>query len=81
MQSWEAKLKAPYIERWNGNICVKANRIEEAIKYYNKALFGLKMIFDGNKERFMNNPHEAIEFVREIEIPVALNLAHCYNKK
>jgi tetratricopeptide (TPR) repeat protein len=81
MSTWETKIKAPYVERFNGNICVKRGDIENALKHYNKALFGLKMIFDGNKDRFMNNPQEAIEFVREIEIPVALNLAHCYNKK
>jgi tetratricopeptide (TPR) repeat protein len=81
MDSWENKLKAPYVERFNGNICVRNGEIDRAMKYYNKSLFGLKMIFDGNKDRFMNNPSEAVEFVRDIEIPVSLNLAHCYNKK
>lgn len=80
METWEWKLKAPYIERWNGNICVRKDDIQGALKYYNKSLFALKMIFDSNKERFMNNPSEACEFVRDIEIPVSLNLAHCYNK-
>ena len=80
MGSWESRIKAPYIERFNGNICVKQNEMNKAIKHYNKSLFALKMIFDGNKDRFLNNPSEAIEFVREIEIPCSLNLSHCYNK-
>jgi tetratricopeptide (TPR) repeat protein len=81
MSTWENKIRAPYVERFNGNICVKKGDIDGALKYYNKAMFALKMIFDGNKERFMANPSEAVAFVRDIEIPVSLNLAHCYNKK
>ena len=81
MASWENKIRAPYVERFNGNICVNRGDIDGALKYYNKAMFALKMIFDGNKERFMENPSEAVEFVRDIEVPVSLNLAHCYNKK
>ena len=80
MASWEDKLRVPYVERFNGNICVKRGDIKAALKHYSKALFGLKMIFDGDKDRFMNNPREAAGYVRDIEIPVCLNLAHCYIK-
>jgi len=45
----------PYIERFNGNLCVKAGDFERALKHYSKALMGLKMIFDGDKAAFINS--------------------------
>ena len=82
MRNFDDKLKVPYIERFNGNISVKNNNLEEAIKHYNKALMGMKFIFESDKEKFMNpsSREDAIKYIREIEIPCSLNLSHCYNK-
>ena len=80
MTEFKDKAKVPYIERFNGNIAFRKDDFKAACKHYSKALFGLKMIFDGDKQRFYDNPQEAVEFVRNIEVPVSLNLAHCYNK-
>lgn len=70
----------PYIERFNGNICVKKGEFRLALKYYSKALFGLKMIFDGDKNAFLESCTDAVKYIAEIEIPCCLNLAHCYLK-
>jgi hypothetical protein len=42
------KLRIPYIERYNGNICVKNQEFERAIGHYNKTLLSMKMLFQGN---------------------------------
>ena len=52
-----------------------------ALKHYSKALMGLKMIFDGDKEAFINSRGDAVRYIAEIEIPCCLNLAHCYLKQ
>ena len=46
------KLMVPYIEKMNGNICIKSvddddSKYRVAVSFYNKALLGLKMIFEG----------------------------------
>jgi hypothetical protein len=53
--TFQDKLLIPYIERYNGNICVRTNEYPMALKHYSKALMGLKMIFDGDKEAFINS--------------------------
>ena len=45
MKTSEQKLKVPYIERFNGNLCVTKGDFESAVMHYNKALVGLKMLF------------------------------------
>jgi hypothetical protein len=40
----------------------------------------MKMIFDGDRAAFLNSREEACKYIREIEIPTCLNLAHCYLK-
>lgn len=56
-QTPKDKLKIPYIERQNGNLCIKCMKPDDteeqikasyrvAISYYNKALLALKMIFE-----------------------------------
>lgn len=42
------KLRIPYIERYNGNICAKNQNFDEAIAHYNKALLAMKMLFTGH---------------------------------
>ena len=39
------KLRVPYIERFNGNVCVRNGKFVEAIGHYNKALLSMKMLF------------------------------------
>jgi len=39
------KLRIPYIERYNGNVCVKNGNYVQAIGHYNKALLSMKMLF------------------------------------
>ena len=82
MKTFGEKLMVPYIERFNGNVAVRRNDMELAVKHYNKALFGMKMIFESDKEKFLqpSTREEAVKYIREIEIPCCLNLAHCYNK-
>jgi hypothetical protein len=53
--TFQDKLLIPYIERFNGNLCVKTGDFERALKHYSKALMGLKMIFDGDKAAFINS--------------------------
>jgi hypothetical protein len=53
--TYQDKLKIPYIERYNGNIAVKNGEFNQALKHYSKALFGLKMIYDGDRDTFINN--------------------------
>ena len=78
--SYQDKLKIPYIERFNGNIAVKNGDFKLALKHYSKALFGLKMIYDGDRDTFINNRESAVKYIAEVEIPTCLNLAHCYLK-
>lgn len=70
----------PYIERFNGNICVKRQEWHGALRHYSKALFGLKQIFDGDRSAFIHSREDAVKYIAEIEIPCCLNLAHCYLK-
>lgn len=69
----------PYVERINGNICVKRGDFEKAVGHYNKALLSLKMLFESGEE-IVTQRDAAIKLIREIEIPTCLNLAHCFNK-
>lgn len=80
-ETFQDKLKIPYIERYNGNIAVREGDILKGLKHYSKALMGLKMIFDGNKNDFLNSREDAVKYIAEIEIPCCLNLAHCYLKQ
>lgn len=79
-ETFHDKLLVPYIERFNGNIAVQQQDYQLALKFYSKALFGLKMIFDGDKAAFINSRQDAVKYIAEIEIPCCLNLAHCYLK-
>lgn len=77
------KLRIPYIERYNGNICVRNQQFEQAIGHYNKTLLSMKMLFQGNSgtgEQFITDNEQAYKMVKDIETPTYLNLAHCYNK-
>ena len=74
------KVRVPYIERFNGNICVREGDYARAAAYYNKSLFALKCIFESQDEQLLNQADKAIQFVREIETPVSLNLALVYLK-
>ena len=79
----EDKLKVPYIERYNGNICVKNQNFEGAISHYNKALLSLKMLFQGNEgtgDMYVTDRDQAVKMLIDIETPAYLNLAHCYIK-
>lgn len=55
------------------------NNYEEAIKHYNKALFAMKMVFD-NEKNLIKDRDDSLKFIREIEIPICLNLGLCYLK-
>jgi hypothetical protein len=75
----EDKLKVPYIERYNGNICVKNQNFEGAISHYNKALLSLKMLFQGNEgtgDMYVTDRDQAVKMLIDIETPAYLNLAH-----
>ena len=50
MMTDEEKLRVPYIERMNGNLCVAKGDFEEAVKHYNKGLLSLRMLFEVEKE-------------------------------
>lgn len=45
MMSPNEKLLVPYIERYNGNLCVQAKDYERAVAHYNKSLLSLQMLF------------------------------------
>lgn len=46
----EEKLRVPLIEKQNGNLTFMKQDVGGAIKHYNKALFGIKMLFDAQKQ-------------------------------
>ena len=52
---------------------------EEAMKYYSKAFFAVKKLFD-NENNIIVDTETSVHFIREIEIPVCLNIWHCYLK-
>lgn len=70
----------PYIERFNGNLCVQKKQYEEAVKHYNKSLIALQMLFKMDKDPVITTEQQAIKFIKEIEVIVCVNLAHCYNQ-
>jgi len=50
MMSPDEKLNVPYIERFNGNLCVQAKEFEQAVAHYNKSLLSLQMLFKMDKD-------------------------------
>ena len=78
MMSPDDKLKVPYIERFNGNLCVKAKDFERAVAHYNKSLLSLQMLFKMDIDPVITTQEQAIKFIKEIEILVCVNLSHCY---
>ena len=80
MQTAEQKIKYLYVERFNGNLCVAGGDFERAVAHYNKAVLGLKMILSIEKDPIITSTQQAIKLVKEIDIIVCTNLAHCYNK-
>lgn len=36
------------------------------------------MIYDGDRDTFINNRESACKYIAEVEIPTCTNLAHCY---
>lgn len=75
----EDKLRVPYIEKQNGNLYAMQFKFENAINHYNKSLLALKMLFEGMNP-IITDQNTVIKVVKEVEIPVLLNLALCYNK-
>lgn len=69
----------PYIEKQNGNIYAKRKDFENAVMHYNKALFAMKMLFE-NEDNIIPDQETAVKYIREIEIPVCLNLSLSYLK-
>ncbi len=69
----------PYIEKQNGNIYATQHKFEDAIRHYNKSLFGMKMLFEQNNSPIQDQ-ETAVRYIQEIEIPSCLNLALCYLK-
>jgi tetratricopeptide (TPR) repeat protein len=51
---------------------------QKAIHYYNQGLLSLKMIFEDQSNNF--DQSVAIDLIKNVEIPVCLNLALCYIK-
>jgi len=78
--TFQDKLMIPFIERYNGNYCVKEENWEQGIKHYSKALFGVKQIYDGDRSAFLKSGGDAVKYMQEVEIPCCNNLAHCYLK-
>ena len=78
MMTPQQKLKVPYIERFNGNLAFQKGENEEAIKHYNKSLFGLKMLFTMDKDPVITTQEQAVKLIQEIEIIVCINLSLCY---
>ena len=47
--------------------------------HYNKSLFAMKMLFE-NENNIIPDQETAVKYIREIEIPVCLNLSLSYLK-
>lgn len=73
------KKRVPYIEKNNGNICLKEKAdYSMAIEHYNKALFAIKVLCE---DRNLDAGFEYVEkVIKEVEIPVCSNLTLCYLK-
>ena len=56
------------------------NGYRVAIGYYNKSLLALKMLFDDTKLGCISDQKQAVDLIKNVEIPVCLNLALCYIK-
>ena len=80
MDTKEAKLEVPFIEKRNGDICLRDNKdYTSAIHHYNKALFSVKILL----EDCMQDHDDAFiqRIVEEVEIPGSMNLSLCYLKQ
>ncbi len=58
---------------------VQKKDFDSAVKHYSKSLFAMKMIFE-NENNIIKDQETAIKYIKEIELPVCLNLCHCYLK-
>lgn len=76
--SKEEILMTPYTEKVKGNKAVLLQDFFSAINHYQEALASLKRLFDD--ESIKKSRDDAIKLILEVEIPVCLNLAHCYNQ-
>ena len=79
METNEQKLLVPYIERMNGNLCVSKGKFEDAVKHYNKAMLGLKMLFSMEDDPAIKTEEQAIKLIKEVvaKIPSHYNLTTC----
>jgi tetratricopeptide (TPR) repeat protein len=93
-QTPKDKLRIPYIERQNGNLCIKSLRVDDsdqqmkdtyrvAITYYNKALLALKMLFESDyqESQVIMSMADSTDLIKNVEVPVCLNLGLCYLKR
>ena len=80
MVSSEQKLLVPYIERFNGNLCVQVKDYERAIAHYNKSMLGLKMLFQMEKDPVITSDEQAIKLIEDIQTIVSSNISLCYLK-
>jgi len=67
-------MKIPYIEKNNGNIKAKKGDFYGSMKHYSKALLAIKYLKEGGN---FNKPELISTYIKDIEIPVNLNLALC----
>lgn len=76
----EDKLRAPLIEKMNGNIVVyRQQDYERAIGYYSKALLALRLI-SGPQDTVIEDQETFDRLKKEVEIPTCLNLGLAYLK-
>jgi hypothetical protein len=53
----------------------------KAIVHYNKSLFAMKLVFENDQDGgLIKDQESAVRFIKDIEIPVCLNLGLAYNK-
>ena len=74
METKEQRVKAPYIERFNGNLSVAKGDYQDAITHYNKSLSHLKDLFENQSEPAVTTKEQAVKLIREIETMVLITL-------
>lgn len=80
MDTVENKRKVPFVEKKNGDICLKdLQDYDRAIHHYNKALMSVQFLTQEE-----SNSDEDLDYVKriieEVEIPGSMNLTLCYLK-
>ncbi len=72
-----SKFEIPRIEKKLGDVKNSEKNYEEAIIHYKNSIMALKILFD-EETSLSEDEKKATDLIKEVGIPVHLNLAFCY---